>query len=179
MPDSTGSYTNGTWLTAGNLPAGYNPLYFASQVLPSGAVVVMGGEYNACNAVWTTLGAVYSPWTNKWSPVDAPAGWTSIGDAQSIILPNGKMMLANCCTTDEAILTLTTVRELGAHRHRQGRRERRRRLDDAAQRQHPHRRRLRERRLLRQGIPDLYPHNRRMDHTIGDDGCEPRRSRFR
>ena len=108
VPDSTGSYANGKWSAAGNLPAGYNPLYFASQVVPSGSVVIMGGEYNACNAVWTNLGALYSPVTNKWSALDAPAGWDSIGDAQSIILPNGKMMLANCCTTDEAILTLVS-----------------------------------------------------------------------
>jgi hypothetical protein len=108
VPDNNGSYANGTWLNAGNLPAGYNPLYFASQVLPSGAVVVMGGEYLACRSAFSNQGAVYRPWTNKWSVVDPPPGWASIGDAQSIILPNGKMMLANCCTTDEAILTLTT-----------------------------------------------------------------------
>jgi hypothetical protein len=106
VPDKTGSYINGKWSAAGNMPTGYNPLYFASQVVPSGAVVVMGGEYNACNSVWTNLGALYSPWTNKWTSLSAPAGWTSIGDAQSIILPNGKMMLANCCSTQEAILTL-------------------------------------------------------------------------
>ncbi len=109
VPDSTGSYANGTWSAAGNLPNGYNPLYFASQVLPSGAVVVMGGEYNACNGVWTNLGAIYHPATNKWVAQAAPAGWTSVGDAQSIILPNGKMMLANCCTTDEAILTVAAA----------------------------------------------------------------------
>lgn len=107
VPDRNGSYINGKWMIAGNMPTGYNPLYFASQVVPSGAVVVMGGEYNACNSDWTTLGALYSPWTNKWSTLKAPGGWTSIGDASSIVLPSGKMMLANCCTKQEAILTLT------------------------------------------------------------------------
>ncbi len=107
VPDKTGSYVNGKWAAAGNLPAGYNPTYFASQVVPSGAVVVMGGEYNACNDAWTNLGALYSPWTNKWTSLAAPAGWTSVGDAQSTVLPNGKMMLANCCSTQEAILTLS------------------------------------------------------------------------
>ncbi|HUA16205.1 MAG TPA: hypothetical protein VMG31_12985 [Verrucomicrobiae bacterium] len=106
VPDRSGSYANGTWVSAGKMPPGYNPLYFSSQVLPSGSVVVMGGEYNVCNSEWTTRGALYSPWTNKWASLTAPHGWTSIGDAQSIVLPNGKMMLANCCTTDEAILTL-------------------------------------------------------------------------
>ncbi len=46
VPDKTGSYINGTWTNAGTLPSGYNPLYFASSLLPSGQVVVMGGEYN-------------------------------------------------------------------------------------------------------------------------------------
>jgi hypothetical protein len=106
VPDDTGSYVNGTWVMAGTLPEGYNPLYFASQLLPSGVVVIMGGEYNSCGFAWTTLGALYHPLTSKWTPLDAPVGWATIGDASSILLPNGKMMLANCCTSEEAILTL-------------------------------------------------------------------------
>jgi hypothetical protein len=90
------------------MPAGYNPLYFGSAVLPNGKFIVEGGEYNACTAVWTTLGAIYNPNTNTWTAMAPPAGWTTIGDAQSAVLPNGKFMLANCCTTDEAILTLGT-----------------------------------------------------------------------
>jgi hypothetical protein len=108
VPDSTGSYINGSWVSAGNLPAGYNPLYFASQVLPNGYVLAMGGEYNACNGVWTTLGAYYNPISNTWHAVPAPTGWSTIGDAQSVILPNGKFMLANCCSKQEAILTATS-----------------------------------------------------------------------
>jgi len=107
IPDSTGSYINGKWVNAGSLPSGYNPLYFASSVLPTGQAVVMGGEYNNGSAVWTTLGAFYNPSTNKWASITAPTGWTTVGDAQSIILPSGHMMMANCCTTQEAILTLT------------------------------------------------------------------------
>ena len=105
IPDKTGSYVNGKWVSAGNMPTGYNPLYFASQVLPNGKVVVMGGEYNACNSVWTTLGAIYNPKTNTWSTMPAPAGWGTIGDAQSVLLPKGLMMLANCCTSEQSILT--------------------------------------------------------------------------
>jgi len=107
IPDSTGSYINGTWVNAGTLPSGYNPLYFGSSVLPSGQVTVMGGEYNNGSAVWTTQGALFSPATSTWTTLTAPSGWTTVGDAQSIILPNGHMMQANCCTTQEAILTLT------------------------------------------------------------------------
>jgi hypothetical protein len=107
VPNSKGSYQNGTWVSAGALPAGYNPLYFSSAVLPTGNVIIVGGEYNACNSVWTTLGALYNSKSNHWVSVAAPAGWTSVGDAQNVVLPNGKFMLANCCTTDEAIATIS------------------------------------------------------------------------
>ena len=105
IPDNTGSYINGTWTNAGTLPSGYNPLYFASAVLPNGKVIIMGGEYNNGAADWTTKGAMYNPATNTWSSVAAPSGWTTIGDASGIVLPDGKFMLANCCTTQQAILT--------------------------------------------------------------------------
>ena len=57
IPDSTGSYINGRWVNAGTAPSGYNPLYFASEVLPTGNVVIIGGEYNNGSDAWTTLGA--------------------------------------------------------------------------------------------------------------------------
>ena len=105
IPDKTGSYVNGTWLSAGSLPSGYNPLYFASSMLPGGQVVIMGGEYNNGSGVWTNKGAFYNPKGNKWASMPAPSGWSTIGDAQSVILPNGKYMLANCCTKQQVLLT--------------------------------------------------------------------------
>ena len=107
VPDATGSYLNGKWSHAGTLPTGYNPLYFASAVLPNGNVFVMGGEYNNGGGVWTNLGAMYNPHTNAWTSIAAPSGWSTVGDAQSVVLPNGKLMIANCCTTQEAILSNT------------------------------------------------------------------------
>ncbi len=106
-PDSNGSYVNGTWTQIASLPSGYAPLYFGSAVLPDGRVVVEGGEYNcasgSCNAVWTNQGAIYDPLKNTWTPVQPPKGWTTIGDAQSVILPNGTYMQANCCTKQQAL----------------------------------------------------------------------------
>src|SRR5438034_616700 len=106
-PDSNGSYVNGTWTQIASLPSGYAPLYFGSAVLPDGRVVVEGGEYNcasgSCNAVWTNQGAIYDPRKNTWTPVQPPRGWTTIGDAQSVILPNGTYMQANCCTKQQAL----------------------------------------------------------------------------
>jgi hypothetical protein len=103
-PDINGSYQNGTWTQVGSLPSDYAPLYFASAVLPDSRVVVIGGEYNFGTGVWTTLGAIFNAKTNKWKKLKAPSGWRSVGDAQSVVLANGTMMVANCCTTQEALL---------------------------------------------------------------------------
>jgi len=112
-PDGFGSYVNGTWSRIASLPSGYAPLYFGSAVLPDGRVMMAGGEYNAsngnCQAVWTNQAAIYDPTTNVWTMVAPPAGWTSIGDAQSIILANGTYMQANCCTTESALLDATNL----------------------------------------------------------------------
>jgi hypothetical protein len=103
-PDLMGSYVNGTWTQVAPLPTGYDPLYYASAVLPDGRVVVIGGEYNLGFADWTTLGAIYDPVADIWRNLDAPSGWTTVGDAQSVMLADGRLMLANCCATDQAVL---------------------------------------------------------------------------
>jgi hypothetical protein len=108
-PDNTGSYANGTWSQLASLPADYSPLYHSSAVLPDGRVIIMGGEYNFFNPVWTNLGAIYDPVANTWTSVNPPAGWTSIGDAQSVILPDGTYMQANCCTKESALLDAKTL----------------------------------------------------------------------
>jgi Bacterial Ig-like domain (group 3) len=102
-PDHTGSYINGTWTKVASLPTGYAPLFFGSAVLPDGKVVIQGGEYNcpggSCSAVWQSLGALYDPAANTWNSTTPPipTSWRALGDAQSIVLPNGTWMLAACC----------------------------------------------------------------------------------
>lgn len=124
-PDDTGSYANGTWSQVASLPTGYAPLYFASAVLPDGRVIIQGGEYNAAcsanNPVWVNQGAIYDPVANSWSAVSPPSGWGSntcgasltdpIGDAQSIVLPDGTFMLGACCgdPSVSALLNATTL----------------------------------------------------------------------
>ena len=103
VPDSTGSYVNGTWQKAAAMSSTYGPLYDASAVLPDGKVLVNGGEYNFCNGDETPLGAIYDPVANSWTSVSAPSGWSRIGDAQSVVLTNGTFMLGNCCTAYQAL----------------------------------------------------------------------------
>ena len=112
-PDKNGSYVNGTWSQIASFPAGYAPLYFGSAVLPDGRVLVEGGEYNCstgtCNAVWTNQGAIYDPLKNNWTNVNPPSGWKTIGDAQAVVLANGTLMQANCCTKQIALFNPSTL----------------------------------------------------------------------
>lgn len=108
-PDNTGSYVNGTWSQIASLPDGYAPLYFSSAVLRDGRVIAEGGEYNSCSPVWTTLGAIYDPVADMWTPVNPPTGWKTIGDAQGAVLSNGTFMLANCCTPQSALFDAQTL----------------------------------------------------------------------
>jgi hypothetical protein len=94
-PDNTGSYINGTWKTKATMPNSYQPLYYASAVLPDGRLVVVGGEYDG-NQSETNQGAIYNPVTNVWTAITPPTGWTHIGDAVSVVLPNGTFMIGNC-----------------------------------------------------------------------------------
>jgi hypothetical protein len=109
-PDQSGSYANGTWTQVASTPAGYSPLYHSSAALRDGRLIIEGGEYICdpttfnCNAVWTNLGAIYDPVADTWTPVNPPHGWTSVGDAQSVVLPDGTYMQANCCTSQAALL---------------------------------------------------------------------------
>jgi hypothetical protein len=103
-PDAFGNYVNGTWTQIASTPAGYSPLYHAMAVLPDGRVIIEGGEYNQLTADWTTLGAIYDPRADKWTRVNPPSGWTTIGDATSVVLSDGTFMLGNCCTTQAALL---------------------------------------------------------------------------
>jgi uncharacterized repeat protein (TIGR01451 family) len=135
-PDINGSYRNGSWdvpgFTVANMPNGtdtttagggcapcvYAPLFFASAVLSDGRVVVIGGEYNTNGNTWTNTGFLYDPVTNTWSSqLTVPATFTGsngvgtegIGDAQSIVLPNGTMLLATTSGTDIASFNPATL----------------------------------------------------------------------
>jgi hypothetical protein len=110
-PDQTGSYVNGTWSQVASMPSNYAPLYFASQVLPDGRVLVEGGEYNGagCPGSETPLGAIYDPVKNKWTNVNPPSGWSEIGDSPAIILPKETLMLGQNFTQASAFFNAKTL----------------------------------------------------------------------
>ena len=108
-PDNTGSYINGTWTQLASLPTNYAPLYYGSAVLRDGRVIFEGGEYNFGSFAETNLGAIYDPVANTWTPVNPPAGWTSIGDGQSVVLANGTYMQADALSTKQALFNATNL----------------------------------------------------------------------
>lgn len=129
-PDANGSYLNGTWSALATMPNGtdtsgscapctYAPLYFASAVLPDGRVVVIGGEYNSNVAVETNIGFMYNPVTNAWSTqLTEPFGTGRIGDAQSVVTQDGRMLLAainngNIAAFNPATLTFSALNPTG------------------------------------------------------------------
>jgi hypothetical protein len=93
-PDASGSYINGTWSSIASMST--TRLYFASNVLPTGKVFVLGGEYSDPNydANWTNTGEIYDPVANAWSsitPFPDPSG--HFGDDPSMLLSNGTDIL--------------------------------------------------------------------------------------
>jgi uncharacterized repeat protein (TIGR01451 family) len=129
-PDINGSYANGTWAATAPMPDGtdtstlnggcnpctYAPLYYYSGVLPDGRVVVVGGEYNTNGATWTNIGFMYDPVANTWSAqLTVPFAAGCVGDAQGVILPDGRLILAdsicsrNYAVFNPATLTFTSV----------------------------------------------------------------------
>lgn len=127
-PDNTGSYINGTWSQVAsppNCPNGYSgesqdtiysPQYYGSAVLPDGRFVAIGGEYdynyayvpNHGSEVWTNQGAIYDPVADTWTCIAAPTGWSQIGDAESVVLPDGTFLIADPLSSQVATLNVST-----------------------------------------------------------------------
>ncbi|HEV3203635.1 MAG TPA: kelch repeat-containing protein [Gemmataceae bacterium] len=86
-PDASGSYVNGSWSQLASMQN--TRVYYPSQVLPDGRVLIMGGEYgNGANTA-----EVFDPLANSWtSTPNGPLG--DIGDTPSEILPDGRVLLS-------------------------------------------------------------------------------------
>ncbi|MEP7168681.1 MAG: PKD-like domain-containing protein, partial [Bacteroidota bacterium] len=85
-PNASGSYVNGTWSTIA--PMINTRLYFSSQILKDGRVYIAGGEYGTGLQQTET----YNPLTNVWTA--APSPGVNISDANSEILPDGRVLQA-------------------------------------------------------------------------------------
>lgn len=101
-PDSFGNYRTGSWQALANGPN--SPLYFACSLLRDGRVFVAGGEYNGTRAQVELLAAeIYDPVANTWTNIGTPAGWTQIGDAPSVVLPDGRVLLGDINSNKTAV----------------------------------------------------------------------------
>jgi len=88
-PDIHGSYVNGTWKTLA--PMHDTRLYFSSNVLTNGTVLVAGGEYGTGAAT----SELYEPVNDVWTAIPIPPGILTTGgfhDSISKILPNGNLL---------------------------------------------------------------------------------------
>src|ERR1043165_541876 len=96
-PDSTGSYLNGTFSSLA--PMSLERLFFPSNVLPSGKVFLLGGEYTgqATTQNFTNTGEIYDPVANVWTALpNFPE--PSFGDVPTALLPNGKILAGSLTT---------------------------------------------------------------------------------
>jgi hypothetical protein len=104
-PDQSGNYVNGTWTQLASMA--HTRLYFASAVLADGRVLVAGGEYSDAGSD-TKDCQVYNPVLNQWATINAPAGWTAVGDAPCSMLPDGRVLLGSIGTTATAVFDPAT-----------------------------------------------------------------------
>jgi hypothetical protein len=84
-PDVHGSYLNGTWTNLSSMSK--NRLYFSSQVLQDGRVLVIGGE----NGDGQGTAEIYDPVKNTWTLL-FPIG--TYWDGNSELLPDGRVLVA-------------------------------------------------------------------------------------
>jgi hypothetical protein len=106
-PNSTGSYVGGTWSSAA--PMSIPRLYFASHILPSGQLWVLGGEYsgNTLTANWTNTGEIYDPIANSWSPI-AHHPESQFGDDPSMLLEHGQILAGSLGTRNTYIYDIAS-----------------------------------------------------------------------
>jgi len=102
-PDSHGSYANGTWAVLA--PMQYSRAGCSSDIMTNGRVFFAGAEYGTGNAT----AEIYDPVSNVWTETAVPTNlldptqlspiWgggthQGFGESDSIMLPNGKVLVS-------------------------------------------------------------------------------------
>jgi hypothetical protein len=107
-PNAAGSYTNGIWSTS-IAPMSLQREYYASHVLPSGKVWILGGEYSGSTLTqnFTNTAELYDPVANTWSPVASHPN-PQFGDDPTILLNNGKILAGSINTRNTYLYTIAT-----------------------------------------------------------------------
>lgn len=89
-PDSSGSYATGTWRPLASMHTAR--LYYASNVLGSDKVLVIGGEYTGSNfQTFTNTGEIYNMANGKWTTIQRFPN-SEFGDDPSEVLSNGNVL---------------------------------------------------------------------------------------
>lgn len=106
-PSATGSFISGTWgVTA---PMALKRLYFASHILRSGDLWVLGGEYSGVSSLtanWTNTGERYNILTNTWSAIASHPD-VQYGDVPSMLLDGDKILAGSLSTRNSYLYDIT------------------------------------------------------------------------
>ncbi len=112
-PDPTGNYVNGTWSILASMST--PRLYYALNVLPSGKVWLLGGEYSGFGlpSTHTGTGEIYDPVSDSWSPIATYPAQTGcpqscFGDVPSMLLPGGRILAGNLFNNSTYIYHIAT-----------------------------------------------------------------------
>jgi hypothetical protein len=106
-PDVNGSYLNGTWKRVAN--SNDDRLYFASGILADGRLILSGGEYSNSGGSETNHTEIYDPVQNTWTVISPPTGWSNVGDAPSVVMPDGRFFIGSIYDTRTAIMDPVTL----------------------------------------------------------------------
>jgi hypothetical protein len=90
-PTTSGNYVGGTWSNVASMSL--QRLYYGSNMLPDGRVLVEGGEYTGagCTQNFTNTGEIYNPLSNTWTAI-ANFPQSQFGDDPTAVLPNGTVL---------------------------------------------------------------------------------------
>jgi hypothetical protein len=98
-PDDHGNYANGTWLDTGS--SNVSRSIFPSATLKDGRYWVGGGEFVNGQVALSPTMEIYDPVANTWT--QGPDMPDLIGDTGVSILPDGKVLVGSCQTSNSYV----------------------------------------------------------------------------